>query len=177
MLKIQPPNYKFCPFCGKELRTKLEENKKRKFCPFCKWTYYPHVGTAVAAVIIKDNKVLMVKRKREPFRGTWMFPAGFVDYGEHPEDALVREVKEETGLKTKEAELLKIIQIEDDPRSLGHFCFFYKVIAEGEGLTTNKEENEGIDWFDLDKPPKIGWKSHKEIWSLFGRHYTLKIGK
>jgi len=101
MLKINPPNYQFCPFCGKKLKIKKEENKKRRFCPFCNWTYYPHVGGAVAAIIIKNKKVLLVKRKREPNKGTWMLPAGFIDFGEHPEETVKREIKEETGLKAK----------------------------------------------------------------------------
>jgi len=103
MLKIKPPNYQFCPFCGKKLEIKDEEGEKRKFCSSCNWTYYPHVHSAVAAVIVSQGKALMVKRAREPFKDTWMFPAGFVDFGEHPLETLKREVKEETGLKVEKS--------------------------------------------------------------------------
>ena len=114
-LLIKPPNYKFCPFCGRAVKKKKELGHLRKFCPDCRWTYYPHVAGAAAAIIIKNNQVLMVKRKIRPYKDTWMFPAGFIDYGEHPQEAVVREVKEETGLKVKKVNLLEVIQSEDDP--------------------------------------------------------------
>ena len=166
MLKIKPPNYQFCPFCGKKLQIRIEERKERKYCSSCNWTYYPRVAQAAAAVIIKDGKVLLVQRKREPYKGTWMFPAGFIEFGEHPEETLRREVSEETGLKLKNAILFKVMQSEDDPRSPGHFLFFYKVTVAGSKLKTDKEENQGIGWFDLKNPPAVGWQSHRYIWGL-----------
>jgi len=166
MLKISPPNYQFCPFCGKKLKTKKEEDRDRKYCPSCNWTYYPHVAASVGAIIIKGSKILMVKRNREPNKDTWMFPAGFVDFGEHPEETLKREIKEETGLQLKKASLWKVLQITDDPRSPGHFCFFYKVEVLGSKLETDKEENQEISWFDLRHPPKIGWQAHKYLLKL-----------
>lgn len=166
MLKIEPPNYQFCPFCGKKLEIKLEENRERKFCSSCKWTYYPHVATTVAAVIIRNGKAIMVKRAREPYKNTWMFPAGFVDYGECPEETLAREIREETGLEIIKAILLRVVQIEDDPRSPGHFCLFYKVKVGGHKLKTDKEENQGIGWFDIKNPPEIGWESHQQVIKL-----------
>ncbi len=161
MLAIKPPNYKHCPFCGKRLNIKTEEGEKRKFCNSCNWTYYPHVAGAVGAVIAKKGKVLMVQRKREPYKGTWMFPAGFIDYGEHPKETLEREVKEETGLRLVKAELIDVLQSEDDYRSLGHFCFFYRVEVKNGEIKTDEEENSDIKWFDLKKLPKIGWKGHQ----------------
>ncbi|MBU0708927.1 NUDIX hydrolase [Patescibacteria group bacterium] len=163
MLKIKPPDYKFCPFCGEKLQARVEEEQQRKFCPSCHWMYYPHVPSAVAAVIVRNGEVLMVKRGREPYRDTWMFPAGFIDFGEHPLDALSREVKEETGLKVDEATLVEISQTEDDPREPGHFCFFYRVTTSGGEIKTDEQENKAIAWFNLENPPEIGWKSHKHI--------------
>lgn len=166
MLKIKPPDYKFCPFCSRRLQTRPYEGHKIKFCPVCRWTYYPHVAASVAAVIIKNGQALMVQRKREPYKSTWMFPAGFIEFGEHPLETLAREVKEETGLKVKKAILIKIFQSDDDPRSLGHFMLFYKVTTLGVKIKTDQEENIGIAWFDLKKPPEIGWHAHQQILKL-----------
>jgi len=166
MLKIKPPDYQFCPFCGKKLEIKIEDKKERKFCSGCKWTYYPHVAASANAIIVKGKKVLMVKRAREPFKNTWMFPAGFIEYGEHPIETITRELKEETGLTLKKAEFFNIFQSEDDPRSPGHFAIFYLVEAEGSKIKTEKEENKDIAWVDINQPPKIGWKWHKYIFRL-----------
>lgn len=165
MLKVEPPDYKFCPFCGDKLTTKKTvDGVERKYCHKDKWTYYPHVSSAAIAVIIRNGKVLMVKRAREPYNDTWMFPAGYVNFGEHPRETAIREVKEETGLKARNLKLIEIIQTEDDPRAPGHFGFFYKVeVEKGEVKNLDKEENQDIGWFDIKNPPKIGWKSHRRV--------------
>ena len=173
MLEIKPPNFLFCPFCGKKLEIKQEEDHQRKFCAKCNWTYYPHVAASAAAIITKGEKVLLVKRAREPYKGTWMFPAGFIDFGEHPEETLRREVSEETGLRLKNAILFKVMQSKDDPRSPGHFLFFYKVTVAGSKLKTDKEENQGISWFDLKNPPKIGWESHQLVIKLLQKRKSV----
>lgn len=163
MLKMRPPAYKYCPFCGKRLGTRVEENRERSYCSSCRWTYYPHVAASAVAVVVKNGKVLMVRRVRDPYKNTWMFPAGFVDFGEHPEDTLSREVNEESGLKVTKAELMEIVQCEDDPRSPGHFLFFYRVSVRGKMRNLDEKENSDIDWFDINSPPRIGWKAQKHM--------------
>lgn len=170
MLNLPPPSYIYSPFCGKELDTKIEEGKERKWCTSCKWTYYPHVNCAVGAVIVKDDKVIMVKRNRDPYKGTWMFPAGFVDYGEHPEDTLKREVREETGLEVMKFEFISLLQNPDDPRATGHFGIFYKVTeTEGE-MKNDEDENQDLQWQSVNSLPEIGWESHKKVAATLGFH-------
>lgn len=163
MLEITPPDYKYCPFCGNELRIRLADGKNFKHCQGCNWTYYPHVGAAASGVAVRDGGVLLVKRARDPYKGTWMFPAGFVSFGEHPKDTIIREIEEETGYKAKIIKLLDVEQVDDDPRNIGHFCFFYKVSLKGEMKLADREENTDLGWFDLKKLPVIGWHSHQKI--------------
>src|SRR5712692_10372883 len=108
MNRPKPPPYRFCPFCGCRLSVKTEEGKRRSYCGPCSWTYYPRAAMSVSAIIAKRDRVLLVKRRRDPFKGTWMFPAGFVDYGEHPVESVKREVKEETGLEVTGVTLLGV---------------------------------------------------------------------
>ena len=163
MLEISPPNYKFCPICGTDLVSKLGEGKTRKHCPSCSWIYYPHVSAGSMVLVRKGDQVLVVKRAIEPFKNTWMFPAGFIEFGEHPEDAAKRELKEETGLACKKLRFLEVGQSEDDPRALGHFIFLYEAVAEGEIKNSDKNENMEIQWVSIKNPPEIGWKYHKQV--------------
>ena len=116
---------------------------------------------SVSAIIAKRDRVLLVKRRRDPFKGTWMFPAGFVDYGEHPVESVKREVKEETGLEVTGVTLLGVFRSPDDYREPGHIAFFYGVEAAGSDLQTDRNENEAVAWFSIDDPPEIGWELHK----------------
>jgi ADP-ribose pyrophosphatase YjhB (NUDIX family) len=68
----------------------------------------PIIG--VGAVIIKDDKVLLVKRGKEPGYGTWSIPGGAVNLGEKLSEAIKREVLEETGLLVSVGEMVKIYE-------------------------------------------------------------------
>jgi len=66
----------------------------------------PAVG--VGAVLIHQGRVLLIKRGKEPLRGRWVVPGGTVEVGETLEQALVREVREETGLTVRPIEVVLV---------------------------------------------------------------------
>jgi 8-oxo-dGTP diphosphatase len=98
----------------------------------------------VDGILFEDDSVLLVQRKYMPFQGAWALPGGFVEYGERTEDAVIREVFEETGLKTNIRLLLGVYSDPHrDPR--GHTVtvvyFLQKVSGElsaGDDATTAK---------------------------------------
>ncbi|MEM2263547.1 MAG: NUDIX hydrolase [Candidatus Bathyarchaeia archaeon] len=72
--------------------------------------FYPNQPVVgVGAIIICDGKILLEKRKGEPGRGKWSVPGGLVELGERTEDAVIREVKEETGLDVADPELIDVV--------------------------------------------------------------------
>jgi len=62
----------------------------------------------VDGILIKNGSILLIQRKHSPFQGTWALPGGFVEYGEKTENAMIREMSEETGLKIKICALLGV---------------------------------------------------------------------
>ena len=170
--------YLYCPFCAKTLGFKPEEGKIRKHCRECKWTHYPTPHIASAAVITKVNDklepcVLMVKRKREPFASTWMFPAGFLEFGEHPEkDTLPREIMEEVGLTLKYSRLMEIRKSEGDPRSPSHLVIFYDVQTTGDIINKDTDENSEIRWISVKDTVDIGFPHHRVIFDHIKSHVS-----
>ena len=69
----------------------------------------PTVG--VGGIVIRDGALLMVQRGRDPGRGLWSVPGGRVERGEYLTDALVREVREETGVTVEVGDLLGIYEV------------------------------------------------------------------
>ena len=67
----------------------------------------PVVG--VGAIILDGDRILLEKRKNSPGKGKWSVPGGLVELGEKVEDAVVREVKEETGLEVYEPRLVDVV--------------------------------------------------------------------
>lgn len=88
--------FSFCPRCGSG---KIEVHDKNAVqCGACGYTYYHNCAAAVAAIVVSDARILLVKRAHEPQKGLYDLPGGFVDYQESLEAAVAREVKEECGL-------------------------------------------------------------------------------
>lgn len=87
--------------------------------------------TVDAIIKVNDDKIVLVKRKNPPYKGWWALPGGIVEYGETVEEAVKREVCEETGL---EIEIEKLVNVYSDPKRdpRGHFisiCFLCRKIG------------------------------------------------
>jgi 8-oxo-dGTP diphosphatase len=67
----------------------------------------PVVG--VGAIILDGDQILLEKRKNSPGKGKWAVPGGLVELGENVEQAVIREVKEETGLEVDEPRLVDVV--------------------------------------------------------------------
>ncbi len=87
--------WRWCPRC----RTELEGDESRVECPSCGFVCYSSSKpTAGALCVDEQGRVLLGRRRGEPFAGRWDIPGGFLEEGEHPLDGMRRELREETGL-------------------------------------------------------------------------------
>ena len=97
--------FRFCPVCGSAHWT--EHNFKSKVCSDCGFVYYANPCAATAAVILNPrNEMLVVRRGKEPAKGTLDLVGGFVDMYETIEEGMRREIKEETGLEVDDIHYL-----------------------------------------------------------------------
>ena len=77
----------------------------------------------------------MITRGRDPFKGCYAFPGGFVDYGEDPEDACIRELQEECGIKGYQPELICVAGKPDrDPRKHVVSIVYHVQVNENDGV-------------------------------------------
>ncbi len=97
--------FRYCPVCGSQHF--VINNFKSKKCEDCGFTYYANPCAATAAFILNDrNELLVVRRAKEPAKGTLDLPGGFVDMYETAEEGMRREIKEETNMDIGEMEYL-----------------------------------------------------------------------
>jgi ADP-ribose pyrophosphatase YjhB (NUDIX family) len=95
------------------------DHREREVCPKCGWVHYLQLKIGAAVLIEQENKLLLLQRAHEPWVGSWMIPAGYVEADEDPKDAAKREVYEETSLDVELGDLIKTYYFDDDPRGNG----------------------------------------------------------
>lgn len=122
--------------------TQLAGSSNNKSCVHI-ITRYKHPLLTVDAVINTiDGKIILIKRKNPPYKGSWALPGGFVEYGETVEEAVIREVKEETGVKIEIQDLLGVYSDPArDPRGHMVTVCFMAIKTEG-GLKADTDATE-----------------------------------
>lgn len=128
--------------------------------------------TVFSAVTIKDGKVLLVLRKEDELPEAhlkWEYPGGKVDFGETPQEAIVREVFEETGVKVKVNRLLPFVQTNYWKYPWGNqqtLCFIFVCDFVKQETASGDHHVEKIDWVEI--------KKVKDLSSLPGTNEILK---
>ena len=87
--------FTYCPHCSTELREFRSDDILRRKCPRCDWVQYRNPSVGAAVVIVEQDRLLVGRRRS----GGWCIPCGHVELDEAVEQAAVREMVEETGLK------------------------------------------------------------------------------
>ena len=98
-------HFKFCPKCGSNRFAKDAENSKK--CGSCGFEFFKNPAIGCGAVVFDDqDRLLCIRRQKDPGAGLLGLPGGFVDLGESAEKAVEREVLEETGIHIKVGEFI-----------------------------------------------------------------------
>jgi ADP-ribose pyrophosphatase YjhB (NUDIX family) len=142
----------FCPRCGHALELQVAYERQHPVCPKCDFIVFFDPKVAVLAFIVQNGKVLLVKRAINPGQGQWACPAGFVEYDEAPEDAVIREVQEETGLITVVSNLLEVFPKKDE--GLADIVIAYRMQITG-GKLAAADDAEEVAWFGRDNLPEL----------------------
>jgi 8-oxo-dGTP diphosphatase len=118
--------------------------------------YPSHPVVAVGAIVVKDGKVLLVRRRREPSRGLWSLPGGAVRRGEGLREAVAREVREECGIDVKVegvVEVLDRIYVDRNGRVRFHYVIIDFLASWRKGRLTAASDISDASWVD---PAAIG---------------------
>jgi len=140
--------YNFCPQCG----LAIDPATVPAHCSNCNMTYWRNAKPGASVLPIKDGKVLLAKRGREPMKGHFDIIGGFMEADEVPEAAAIREAKEETGLDVKIIELLGMYNDsygEGGDRTLN--LHYIGEITGGEMKAM--DDVADLEWFDIDNLP------------------------
>lgn len=115
LLGDRSENMKYCPNCATPLVPRFLHGHERPSCPSCGFVHYAGPKVAVGVMIVQEGKLLLSRRAIDPGKGRWSFPSGYVDLGESPASAAVREVKEETGYDVRLSGLVGVYASSNRP--------------------------------------------------------------
>lgn len=104
-------------------------------------------------MIVRDNKILMVKEAKKECYGQWNFPAGHIEEKEKITDAAIRETYEETGCKVKLTGLLPISSI--DLKDETHILVKFTADIIEENIKFDKDEILEVKWIDIEEVKKM----------------------
>lgn len=130
---------------------------------------------AVFGFFAGKAKLLLVNRRNEPFKGQWCLPGGFVDIDEELDDAVARELAEETGLTG-----LRLEQVHSfgkcgrDPRGRVITVTYMGIVRKGESKVKAGDDAAKAKWFDIDKLPKELAFDHNDVTKFVIKKFKRK---
>ncbi len=135
------------------------------------YTYkYPRPALTVDAIVLCKQQdkwqILLIERGAEPFKGKWALPGGFVNMGELLENACIRELEEETGLKVNAMTQFRTFDaINRDPRGRTISVVYYIFLEELQAIKAGDDAKK-VAWFPLSRLPEPAF-DHAEVITLF----------
>lgn len=135
--------------------------KLRRACPACGYIHFQDPKVAAVIFIEQDSRVLLVRRAMNPERGKWALPAGYIDDGEDPHDAAIREVREETGL---DIVITRLVDVQRGPTALGaSIVIIYTAQVTG-GTAQALDDAAAVQWFAASDPlPEFAFESTRQM--------------
>ena len=151
---------RYCPRCsgGLEKRLLRAGEPERLVCKECGAVHYLDPKVVAGVVLVREGRVLLLRRAHEPLRGRWVIPSGYVDRGETVEAAARRETREETGLNPILERLLGVYSY------AGEEVVVIVWSARGEGDPSAGDEALEIGWFAAEAIPwsELAFRSTRE---------------
>jgi 8-oxo-dGTP diphosphatase len=162
---------KFCHYCGAELSKKTYEGRQRLFCEHCHEPLYENPIPATCLVVVDEKaRVLLVKRSVEPKKGFWCLPGGFMELDETPEQAALRELTEETGLKGR---IDMLLGVSSNPSAQYHTVLMVGYLVKSYfGSLSAGDDAKDVQFFQFNELPDIAFKSHANFIRMYYAMYS-----
>jgi ADP-ribose pyrophosphatase YjhB (NUDIX family) len=146
---------RFCLMCGGRLRRARRDGRWRLACRRCGWIFYANPVPAVIAVVVRRGRVLLTRRARPPYAGTWDAPGGFLESDETPEQGLRRELREELGVGVRRTRFIGFALDRYGPEGFAVLAAAYRVTPSSLGMHPADDVSE-VRWFPVAQVP---WRS------------------
>lgn len=145
-----------CAACGNPLVERKIEGRQRSLCVHCGAIAYENPLPVAAAVVTnRRGEVLLVRRARHPMKGMWCLPCGFAEKDEQIEEAVLRELREETRLKGRIVRLLDAVTARN--YFYGNLVMITFEVSGATGVPAPGDDAAEVCFFPLDRLPPLAF--------------------
>ncbi len=151
-----------CPACGAPLGL-----VPPVVCRACGTEHWRNAKPCAGGLVTRDGKLLLVRRAIDPWHGLWDIPGGFCEAGEHPQQTVVREVREEVGLDIVVTGMLGIWMdaygpgVGPAPADATMNCYYHAAPVDDAEVTVDQSESSEAAWFAPDRlPAELAFPHH-----------------
>lgn len=162
--RTAPVDILWCCKCRGPMVTREVGGKPRRACTACGHIHFIESKVGVGIGVIEDGRILLVRRGFAPEKGKWSLPAGYLDYGDHPEQQAVIEVREETGLEVEITGLAGVFH--NPPEQGGASVFILYWGARRGGVLRAGDDATDAGFFARAALPDIAFASTRHVISL-----------
>ncbi|MFC5649995.1 NUDIX domain-containing protein [Paenibacillus solisilvae] len=139
---------KFCLTCGSVLEKRDMDGTLRMACTACSFVHWGNYSVGVGALVVKEEKVLLVRRAQEPGKGYWTNPGGYIEQQELIHETIQREVKEEAGI---DAVVRSVVAVRDQPRFIHNVYIAFSMDYVAGEPTPDGFEVDAAGFFSLEE--------------------------
>jgi ADP-ribose pyrophosphatase YjhB (NUDIX family) len=159
--------WRHCPRCGSQLTQGGAGGHEGAavHCPACGFVAYDNPSATASALVLRDGLLMVTRRAHEPFAGWLDLPGGFIEPNEHPQDAVRRELLEETGLAVEVGPLAGIFTDVYGDEGIATLNLFYRAECSG-GVEQANDDVSEILWLRPEQidPERFAFGCCREAW-------------
>lgn len=154
----------YCPKCGGNLKYKRYREHPRLVCLRCGYVFYENPAVGVAAIVLNEDRQILLGRRCTTSKGLWCIPCGYVEYDEDVYQAVVREFKEETNLDIVIKGVFTVQSNFHNPELHTVGIWFMADVVGGE--LRAGDDIDQLAYYNLTNPPPLAFPTDKVVLNM-----------
>ncbi len=163
--------YQYCPRCATAFDWRVIHERERMVCSGCDFIFWQNPVVGVAVIVLDEDRIILGRRSRGIYQGTWCIPCGYVEYDEDVRQAAEREFLEETGLVVEVGEVYTVHSNFHNPEMHSVGIWFRGAVISG--TLQPADDLDDVAYMPLtDLPENLAFPTDRLVLEQLQREYN-----